>query len=93
MTVTLIVKLRAHPGSGAALRDLLDPLPAENDIPGCLGWEVYSNKADPDEVLLLERWQTAADHKAHLDRAAASGAFDHIFAHVRQAERAYYTEV
>lgn len=93
MTVTLIVRLRGFPGSGAALLKMLDPLPAENDIPGCHGWDVYSNKADPDEVLLLERWDSKEDHQAHLDRAAASGAFDHIFAHVRQADRVYYTEV
>lgn len=93
MTVTLIVKLHGAPGSGEVLRGLLDPMPQENDIPGCLGWEVYSNKDNPDEILLLERWQTVADHKAHLERAAVSGAFDAIFAHVRNAERIYYSEI
>jgi len=90
MTVVLIVRLKGHAGAGDTLRRLLGPMSADNDIPGCLGWDVFASTTDPDEILLLERWESVEAHKAYLEKAAASGEMESIFAHVRDVERRYY---
>jgi quinol monooxygenase YgiN len=93
MTVTLIVRLKGNTGSGDALRAALQPMPTKNDIPGCLGWDVFTNNCDNDEILLLEYWENVEAHKAHIEKATASGDMDAVLAQVREVERTYYNQL
>ena len=92
MAVTLIVRMKGKAGHGDALRGLLDPLPKDNDIPGCMGWEIFSNAGNGDEILILERWESIEAHKAFIDPLVASGALGEVLSNVETIDRAYYCE-
>jgi quinol monooxygenase YgiN len=65
-TLTVLAELVARPGHGAHLRkelsSLVTPTLAE---PGCLAYRVWTDAADPDRVLLVERWQNEVALQEH----------------------------
>jgi antibiotic biosynthesis monooxygenase len=93
MSVTLIVRMKAKPGHGDAVRRLLSPLPPENDIQGCLGWEIFSNASNSDDVMIVEHWTSVTAHRAFIGPLIASGDLNEIQSHIVSTERTYYTKI
>ena len=92
MSVTLLVRIEGKAGHGAALADILKPVPADNDIDGCLGMDVFANTANPDEVLILERWSSIEAHRTFLAGLMEQGALDAMLEHAADLSRTYFVE-
>ena len=92
MSVTLLVRIQAKAGHGGALAELLQPVPTENDIDGCLGMDIFANAANPDEVLILEHWSSIETHKTFLAGLMEQGALDAMLEHAADLTRTYFVE-
>lgn len=92
MTVTLLVRLHGKPGRGERLAAILQPVAADNDIAGCLGIEVFRNSVDGDDFLLLERWESKADHQAYIAEVKKAGGFTELEENIESAIRTYHPE-
>ena len=92
MSVTLLVRIRGKDGHGDALSAMLQPMPRENDLDGCMGWDVFRNSSDGDDFLLVERWESVAAHKAHIAAVEKAGGFEEVESHARSIERTYLQE-
>jgi quinol monooxygenase YgiN len=68
----LISKMRAQPGQREALIALIAEGTAA--MPGCLGYVIARDKADPDALWITETWDSAASHKASLALPAVRAA-------------------
>lgn len=66
--LTVVAIFRAGPGHemalGAALRAMLAPTRKEV---GCLTYDLHTSDDDPGLFFFHETWQSADDHRAHLD--------------------------
>ena len=89
MSVTLLVRVSARPGHGVTLAGLLRPLPADNDIEGCLGIEVFTNTAQPDDLLILEHWSSVEAHRTFLAGLVEQGGLDETMRHAARVTRTY----
>lgn len=70
MAVRLVVTINAAPGQGAALAQVYKARCAQAaKEPGCEQFEAFQSLADPDKIVLLERWadQAALDVHARLN--------------------------
>ena len=70
MSIRLVVTISAAPGKGAELAHAYKARCAEAaKEPGCEQFEIFQSVADPDRLVLLERWvdQTALDVHAKLN--------------------------
>lgn len=92
MSVTLLVRVEAKPGHGSAISEFVKPVPAENDIEGCQGMDVFTNAANPDEVLILEHWTSIKAHKTFLAGLMEQGALDEMLGHAADVTRTYFVE-
>ena len=92
MSVTLLVRVRGKPGHGTALAGLLRPVPADNDIDGCLGIDIFANTTNPDEVLILERWSSVEAHRTFLAGVIEEGGLDEMMQHAAGVSRTYLNE-
>jgi heme-degrading monooxygenase HmoA len=93
MTVTLLVKISGKAGHGKALAEVLNSVPAENDIDGCFGMDVFMNNENPDEALIVEKWSSIETHKSFLAGLIEAGGLDEMLKHVTEVNRTYYEEV
>lgn len=89
MSITLLVRFIGKKGHGDSLSALLQPMPKDNDIPGCEGWEVFRNSMNPDDFLLLEHWRSISDHQAFIAEVKRSGGLREVEAHIESATRTY----
>lgn len=92
MSVTLLVRASGKPGHGDALAGLFRPVPEDNDIAGCLGIEVFASTANPDELLILERWSSVEAHKTFLAAIAEQGGLEEMAPHAARVTRTYLRE-
>ena len=92
MSVTLLVRLHGKTGRGERLAAILQPVAEDNDIAGCRGIEVFRNSVDGDDFLLLERWESIADHKAYIAEVEKAGGFREMEENVESVKRTYYPE-
>ncbi len=92
MSVTLLVRLKGKKGRAERLSAIVQPVATDNDIAGCLGIEVFRNSVDGDDFLLLERWQSVADHKAHIAEMEKAGRVRDLEENVESVTRTYYPE-
>ena len=70
MSVRLVITFTASPGKGGELAQAMEARCAEvQKEPGCEQFEAYQSVADPDKIVLLERWadQEALDAHAKLN--------------------------
>jgi quinol monooxygenase YgiN len=68
MVVRLIVNITAQPGKGSELlKENVARARLVLSEPGCEQYEYFQSGADPDRLVLLERWTTEEDLKVHLD--------------------------
>ena len=74
MSVRLVVTISAKPGKGAELAQAYKTRCAEAmKEPGCEQFEAFQSVANPDTIVLLERWadQAALDVHARLNGTRA----------------------
>ena len=66
MAIRLVVTITASPGKGSELAQVYVAMrPEVMQEGGCEQFEVFQNVANPDTVLLLERWADQAALDAH----------------------------
>lgn len=66
MSIRLIVSITAAPGKGAELAQAYNARCAEVlREPGCEQFEVFQSAANPDRLVLLERWADQAALDVH----------------------------
>lgn len=77
MTITVIVELQAKPGRRAELERLLESMVANegSSQPGFVGSRRYEVLDDPDMLIEVADWESAEARQAHMEEAAASGAY------------------
>ena len=77
MAIKVIVELKAHPGQRDELRAVFERMLATfgSDLPGFLGSSRYEKLDDPDVLVEIAEWESAEAREAHLQDAAASGAY------------------
>ncbi len=66
MSIRLVVTITAAPGKGAELAQAYKARCADaQKEPGCEQFEIFQGVADPDRLMLLERWKDKAALDAH----------------------------
>lgn len=86
----LIGKIKAKPGEGAALIEIL--LQASGDMPGCLSYIVAADAGDPDAVWVTEVWEDRESHRASLSLPAVQAAIGRGRALIETFEAQYETQ-
>ena len=93
MSVLLTVRIRAFQGRGGDLVELLGTASPEDKIDGCFGISVFQNTNDPDEVLIIERWDQVESHKQFLASLDDAGALKPMQEISESVTRQYFTEI
>ncbi len=81
--IHVIVTFHTKPDWASRFSALLEQV--RQDLPqvsGCRGVRVFAGGDDPCLFTLVEEWESAAAHQAHIGRVVASGAWDGIAAHL-----------
>ena len=78
MAITVIVELRAKPGRRAELESLIESIVAGHGPSqrGFLGSTRYEVLDDADMLIEIAEWESAEARAAHMDEAAATGAYE-----------------
>jgi quinol monooxygenase YgiN len=81
MAIKVIVELKAKPGRRDELKRLLESLIATQgqDQQGFLGSTWYEVLEDPDTLVEIADWESAQVREAHMQEAAATGAYAPLF--------------
>lgn len=90
-TTQVIITFETKPESLASFSALLQTV--KTDLPqvsGCQGVQVWAGQDDPCMFTLLETWDSAAAHQAHIQGVVASGAWDAIAAHLAKDPVSHY---
>ena len=93
MSVLLTVSIRAFQGCGGDLVELLGTASPEEEIDGCFGISVFQNTNDPDEVLIIERWDQVESHKQFLASLEDAGALKPMQEISESVTRQYFAEI
>ncbi len=77
MTIKVIVELQTKPGRRDELKALLEELIATqgSSADGFLGSTRYEAIDDPDVLVEIADWESAESRAAHMQEAAATGAY------------------
>ena len=77
MTIKVIVELKAKPGGRDELRRMFENMLAQQapTLSGFLGSTRHEVLDDPDVLVEIADWDSAEARDAHLQEAAATGAF------------------
>ena len=77
MAIKVIVELQAKPGRRAELKTLMETIVAEHapGLPGFLGSRRFEVLDNPDLLVEIADWESAEARLAHMQEAAASGAY------------------
>ena len=77
MTITVIVELQAKPGRRVELERLLESMVGNegSSQPGFLGSRRYEALDNPDMLIEIAEWESAEARAAHMEEAAATGAY------------------
>lgn len=74
MTCLVALDMTAKPGTGKRLVELVrEMLPDTRDKPGCLNIDVTVNQDDPDNVLLVMRWESRKHYEGYYQWRVARG--------------------
>ena len=78
MAIKVIVELQARPGMRGELVSLIDQIvaeqgPAQRGFLGSTRYEVLDN---PDVLIEIAEWESAQARAAHMEEAAATGAYE-----------------
>ena len=77
VAIKVIVELQAKPGMRAELMSLIERIVAEQGSPqrGFLGSTRYEVLDNPDMLIEIAEWESAEARAAHMEEAAATGAY------------------
>ena len=77
MAIKVIVELQAKPDQRAVLKSLLESVAATlgQGEPGFLGSTRYEVLDNPDMLIEIAEWESAEARAAHMEEAAATGAY------------------
>jgi quinol monooxygenase YgiN len=77
LAIKVIVELQARAGKRDELRSLLEGMVAEegSSQPGFLGSTRYEVLDDPDVLVEIAEWESVEARAAHMEQAAATGAY------------------
>lgn len=77
MAITVIIELQAKPGGRDELERLLESIVANegSSQPGFVGSRRYEVLDTPDMLIEIADWESAEARQAHMEEAAASGAY------------------
>ena len=79
MAVTVILETKAKPGGGDELLGFFKSILADTRAyAGCIIIETLRNMESPDEVVLIERWESANDHGKYMGWRTETGVVDKI---------------
>ena len=79
MSVVVFVNLPTKAGQADKLVSLLDELvPGTRAYEGCQEIYLYKNQDDPDNVVMLERWDSRQHYEKYLAWRTETGALDEI---------------
>jgi len=75
--IKVIVELQAKPGMRAELMSLIERIVAEHGSTqrGFLGSTCYEALDSPDMLIEIAEWESAEARAAHMEEAAATGAY------------------
>jgi quinol monooxygenase YgiN len=78
VTIKVIIELQAKPGRRAELERLLESLVAKQGPTqrGFLGSTRYEALDNPDTLVEIAEWESAEARLAHMQEAAATGAYE-----------------
>ena len=83
MGMTIIADLAAKPENVDELVSLLrELLPETRQYEGCLGIELHRDKADPNNFILIEEWETGAHHKEYIAWRTETGTMNQVGAYL-----------
>jgi quinol monooxygenase YgiN len=84
MTSTyLFISFEARPEATHDFATLLDQVRQElPSIPGCRGVRVFTHAEHAQRFSVLEEWDCAASHQAHINQVVASGEWERIRTHL-----------
>jgi quinol monooxygenase YgiN len=77
VAITVIIELQAKPGGRDELQRLLESVVASegSSQPGFVGSRRYEVLDNPDTLIEIADWESAEARQAHMEEAAASGAY------------------
>ena len=77
MAIKVIVELQAKPGKRSQLKTLIESIVAEHGagLHGFLGSTRFEVLDNPDMLVEIADWESAEARMAHMQQAAASGAY------------------
>lgn len=77
MAITVIIELQAKPGGRDELERLLESIVANEGSgqPGFVGSRRYEVLDNADMLIEIADWESAEARQAHMEEAAASGAY------------------
>ncbi|HUU74012.1 MAG TPA: antibiotic biosynthesis monooxygenase family protein [Burkholderiales bacterium] len=79
MSITVLLDLKAQPGSMDALKQLfVEVLPDTRKYDGCEGLDVRLNQDDGDNLLLIERWQSRKQYEKYFAWRQETGLLDRL---------------
>lgn len=89
MAIRVIVELQAQPGKRDELASLLGEILARlgPSAHGYLGSQRYTVLDNPDALIEIAEWESAEARQAHMEEAAATGAYAPLMAVVAAAPR------
>jgi quinol monooxygenase YgiN len=75
VAATVMVRLRAKPGQGDALIEVVNVIGPETRAgEGAGPFELLRDLDDPDTVIMVEHWRDRADHEAYAEWRRRTGA-------------------
>jgi quinol monooxygenase YgiN len=77
VAITVIIELQAKPGGRDELERLLESMVANegSSQPGFVGSRRYEVLDNPDMLIEVADWESVEARQAHMEEAAASGAY------------------
>ncbi len=79
MSVTVLLDLNAKPGSMEAMKKLfVEILPDTRRYEGCEGLEVKINDDDPNNLVIVERWNSRPHYEKYFAWRQETGLLDRL---------------
>ena len=91
--IHVIVTFETRPELASSFASLLERVKVDlPQVNGCRGVQIFAGTGDVPVFTLLEEWDSAELHQAHIAGVVASGAWGAIAAHLaRDPQSHYYT--
>ena len=77
MAIKVVIEFKAKPGSRAELKSLLETISATHgpDAPGFIGSTVFETLDEPDGLVEIAEWESAAAQATAVQQALDSGVY------------------